>query len=137
MQDRASLLGEMLQSQDPKPVIRLHLSEIDDAFMSVLAANIAQAQEERPEAAQRLLTIRNSIVEVLQESAPPELRFITRLMEAEYPDETRRMLSNSQSMVTPQVLGMMDALVAEFEQRDDKEASEKLRGILAQAKLMG
>jgi hypothetical protein len=135
-QQRANLLGEILQSQEPKDTIRAHLGELDDIFMSVLEANIAQSQQERPELAQRFLSIRDMIVEVLQESAPPELRLVSRLMNADYPDETRKMLTNNREMVTPQVLGMMEALVEELESKGDKEAYEKLRGILAQAKLM-
>jgi len=135
-QVRARLLSEMLQSQEPKNTIRAHIDEIDDVFMSVLAASIAQNEQEHPEVAERLLGVRNLIVEVLEESAPPELRFISRLLEADYPDETRRMLADNQAMVTPQVLGMMEALVGDLETRGEAEAGEKLSGILAQAQLM-
>jgi hypothetical protein len=135
-QARARLLSEMLQSQEPKNTIRAHIDEIDDVFMSVLAATIAQNEQEHPEVTERLLGIRNLIVEVLEESAPPELRFISRLLEADYPDETRKMLANNQAMVTPQVLGMMEALIGDLESRGEDEASEKLSGILAQAQLM-
>lgn len=135
-QARARLLSEILQSQEPKNAIRAHIEEVDDVFMSVLGASIAQNEQEHPEVAARLLDVRNLIVEVLEESAPPELRFITRLLEADYPDETRRVLSDNRSLVTPQVLGMMEALAGELESRGDTEASEKLSGILAQAQLM-
>jgi hypothetical protein len=135
-QERAKLLGEILHSQNPRDAIRAHINEFDDVFMSVLEANIAQSEQERPELAQRFLSIRNLIVEVLEENAPPELRFVSQLMKADYPDETRKMLANNQSMVTPQVLGIMEALIGELENRGDAEANEKLKGILAQAQLM-
>ena len=133
---RARLLSEILQSQDPKSTVRAHIDDIDDVFMSVLGASIAQNEQEHPEVSARLLDIRNLVVEVFEESAPPELRFITRLLDASYPDETRSMLSDHRSLVTPQVLGMMEALAGEFESRGETEASEKLNGILAQAQLM-
>lgn len=136
-QARARLLSEILQSPEPKSTVRAHIDEIDDVFMSVLGASIAQNEQERPDVATRLLSVRNLIVEVLEENAPPELRFITRLLDADYPDETRRMLSENRSLVTPQVLGMMEALAGELQSRGDGEASEKLSGILAQAQLMG
>jgi hypothetical protein len=135
-QARARLLSEIMQSQEPRDTIRAHIDEIDDVFMSVLGAGIAQNEQEHPEVAERLLGVRNLIVEVLEESAPPELRFISRLLEADYPDETRKMLADNQAMVTPQVLGMMEALAGELENRGEAEASEKLTGILAQAQLM-
>jgi hypothetical protein len=76
------------------------------------------------------------IVEVMQENAPPELRFVTQLANAGYPDETRKMLTDNQSMITPQVLDMMETLAGELDSRGDAEASQKLKGILAQAKLI-
>jgi len=136
-QARARLLSEIMRSQNPRSTIRAHIDEIDDVFMSVLGASIAQNDQEHPEVAARLLDIRNLIVEVLEESAPPELRFISRLLDADYPDETRKMLADNRALVTPQVLGMMEALAGELESRGEAEGSEKLGGILAQAQLMG
>jgi len=136
-QQRAQLLREILQSSTPRDTIRAHIDEIDDIFMSVLAASIAQNQQEHSEVAERLVAVQSLIAEVLQESAPPELRFITQLMEADYPDGTREMLSANQAVITPQLIAMMEALVADFARREETEASEKLQGILAQAKLMG
>jgi len=135
-QARARLLSEMLRSQDAKGTVRAHIDEIDDVFMSVLGASIAQNEQEHPEVAARLLDVRNLIVEVMQESAPPELRFITRLLDADYPDETRKMLADNRPLVTAQVLGIMEALAGELESRGEADASEKLGGILAQAQLM-
>ena len=135
-QDRARLLSEIMDSEQSKDTIRAHSTEIDDIFMSVLDASIAQNREEHAEVAQRLLAIRNQIVEVMQESAPPELRLISQLMGADYPDDTRKMLANNPAMITPQLLEMMEALVGEFANRQDTDASEKIKGILAQAKLM-
>ncbi len=135
-QARARLLSEILHSEEPRVTIRAHIDEIDDVFMSVLGASIAQNEQGHPEVAARLLDVRNLIVEVLEESAPPELRFITRLLDADYPGETRSMLSDNRSLVTPQVLGMMEALAGELESRGDTQAAEKLSGILAQAQLL-
>jgi hypothetical protein len=135
-QARANLLRDMMQSSNPKDMIRAHIDELDQVFMSVLEANIAQTQESEPEAAQRLMDLRTMIIEVIQESAPPELRFVSHLMSAEYPDETRQLLSANQEKITPQMLGLIEALSNELESRGEDEQSEKLKGVLAQAQLM-
>ena len=135
-QERAQILSEILQSETPRETIREHINDIDDVFMSVLETNIAQNQQERPQVVQRLRSVQQMIVEVIQENAPPELRFITQLANADYPDETRKMLTDNQAMITPQVLDMMETLVGELDSRGDAEASKKLEGILAQAKLI-
>jgi hypothetical protein len=109
---------------------------IDDAFMSVLAASIAQNEQANPQVAERLGHIRDLIVEVIQEGAPPELRFVSQLLEADYPEATRQMLAENRAQVTPQVLRVMESIASEMASRGDEELSEKLNGILAQARLM-
>jgi hypothetical protein len=135
-QERVALLQEIMASEAPRDTVRAHIDEIDDAFMSVLAAGIAQNEGENPQVAQRLLQVRDLVVEVLQEGAPPELRFVSQLLDADYPDATRQMLNENRAQVTPQVLRVMESLAGEMASRGDSELSEKLNGILAQAKLM-
>ncbi|MBN1642858.1 MAG: CpXC domain-containing protein [Anaerolineae bacterium] len=135
-QERVALLQEIVSSETPADRVRAHIDQIDDTFMAVLAAAIAQNQEDSPEFAERLLRVRNTILEVLRESAPPELRFVSQLLEADYPDGTRQLLTDNRTMVTPQLLGVMEALASELSDRGNDEVGEKLSGILAQAKLM-
>jgi hypothetical protein len=135
-QERVALLEELLDAEEPDEVVRGHLDEIDETFMSILAASIAQNEQENPAVAQQLQSVRSAIVRVLQESAPPELQFISQLLEADYPDATRQQLNDRREMVTPQVLGMMEALASQLADRGEDDTSEKLRGILAQARLL-
>jgi hypothetical protein len=137
MLEKAHLLSEVLQSEDPRATIRARLQEIDSAFLSVLEANIAESeQRQRHDVVERLRAIRNMIAEVLQESAPPEIRLINRLLQAEYPDETRQMLRENQSMVTFEFVGMLDMLSQDFADRGQEESSEQLKRIKAQAELL-
>jgi hypothetical protein len=136
-QAKALLLREILQSASPKDVIRAHLDEIDSVFLSVLEANVAQSGEQgQAEATERLRSIRNLIVEVMQESAPPEIRLINQLLQAEYPDGTRQMLRDNQAMLSDEFITLFDVLAQDLSERGDTETSERLLQIRAQAELL-
>jgi hypothetical protein len=136
MQQKAQLLAEIMQSDDPAQIIRTHLDDIDEVFMSVLEANIAQnEQRQQNKALDALRAVRNTIAEILQENAPPEIRFINQLLQAEYPNETRRILAENSAMVGAELLHTMEMLANDLADRGDKETSERLNAIKAQAEL--
>ena len=136
-QARARLLTDILSSDKPKEVIRARLQEMDSVFISVLEANIAQSQEEHQHDLEaKLNSIRNAIFEVLQESAPPQVRFINQLLQADYPDGTRAMLRDNQAQLNDELLTMFDMLASDLAERGDTETSERLQQIRAQAQLL-
>jgi hypothetical protein len=137
MLEKTQLLTEILQSQDRQATIRMHLQDIDSSFISVLEANIAQSeQQQRHDVAEQFRAIRNMISEVLQESAPPEIRLINRLLKADHPDGTRQMLRENQAMIDAEFIGVLDMLAQDLADRGDEETSERLKMIKAQAELL-
>jgi hypothetical protein len=136
-QEKARLLSDIAGSDSPKDVIRTRLQEIDSVFISVLEANIAQSQEQHQHDLEaRLHAIRNQIVEVMQESAPPQIRFINQLLQADYPDGTRAMLRDNQAQLSDELLSLFDVLANDLAERGDTETSERLIQIKAQAQLL-
>jgi len=136
-QEKARLLSEIASSDAPKDVIRARLQEMDSVFISVLEANIAQSQQrDQHDLEARLRSIRNMIVEVMQESAPPQIRFINQLLQAEYPDGTRAMLRDNQAQLNDEMLSLFDVLASDLAERGDTETSERLTQIKAQAQLL-
>jgi hypothetical protein len=137
MQEKARLLAVIMQSEDRREAIRAHLEDIDSEFISVLEANIAQSeQQQRHDFAEQLRTVRNTISEVLQENAPPEVRLINQLLRAESSDDTRQMLRNNRAMVNPEFIAMLDRLIQDFAERGEQATSDRLSGIKAQAELL-
>lgn len=136
-QARARLLNEILSSDTPRDVIRARMPEMDSVFISVLEANIAQSQQEHQhDLEMQLRSVRNMIVEVMQESAPPQVRLINQLLQADYPDGTRAMLRDNQTELNDELLNLLDMLAHDLAERGDTETSERLTQIKAQAQLM-
>jgi hypothetical protein len=137
-QERTALLTDILESNTPKDVVRARMQEIDSGFMSILEAHIAQSQEQHQHDLEaRLRSVRNTIVEVMQENAPPQIRFINQLLQADYPDGTRAMLRDNQAQLDDELMSMLDVLANDLAERGDTETSERLAQIKAQAQLIG
>jgi hypothetical protein len=133
----ANLLREILQSQDREATVRARLGEIDDTFFAVLSANIAQAEEEgEKKIADDLRQVGDLVVELLQESAPPEIRLINQLMRAEYPKGTKKVLEENAPQVTAELIKAMDFMVENLRGGGHNEASQRLSDIRAQAETM-
>jgi hypothetical protein len=136
-EEKARLLTDILSSDTPKDVIRARLPELDSVFLSVLEANIAQSQEQQQHDLEaQLHSVSNTIVEVMQESAPPQIRFINQLLQEEYPDGTRAMLRDNQAQLNEEMLSLFEVLANDLAERGDTETSERLTQIKAQAQLI-
>jgi len=137
LQRTADLLREILQSQDQEATVREHLGEIDDTFFAILSANIAQAEENgQKEIADDLRRVGDLILKLLQESAPPEIRLINQLMQAEYPKGTKRVLKENATQVTAELIKVMDSMAENLRQGGHNEAAQRLSDIRAQAARM-
>ena len=137
LQRAADLLREILQSQDPEATVREHLGEIDDTFFAILSANIAQAEEKgQNKIADDLRQVGDLIMELLQESAPPEIRLINQLMQAEYPKGTRKVLKKNATQVTAELIKVMDLIAENLKRDGHNEAAQRLSDIRAQAATM-
>ncbi|MBN1580866.1 MAG: CpXC domain-containing protein [Anaerolineae bacterium] len=137
MEEKAELLSTLLESEDPASIIRARIDEIDNAFMSVLSMNLQEStQHNHTEAVQALQQIRNLITQIATENMPPEVRFIQKLLEADYPDETRQMLQTNAAQVTPQLIQTIKLLAQDLDSRQQADLSAKLEQIAAQAQLV-
>jgi hypothetical protein len=133
----ANLLREILQSQDREAVVREHLEKIDNTFFAVLSANIAQAEEKgEKKMADDLRRVGDLVVDLLQESAPPEIRLINQLMRAEYPEGMKKVLGKNAAQVTAELIEVMDFMVEDLKQSGHDEAAQRLSDIRAQAAKM-
>jgi hypothetical protein len=137
LQWAADLLREILQSQDREAVVREHLEKIDGTFFAVLSANIAQAEERgEKKMADDLRQVRDLVAELLQESAPPEIRLINQLMQAKYPKGTKEILKENADQVTAELIKVMDLIAEDLKRGGRNEAAQRLSDIRAQAAKM-
>ena len=142
VEDAVKLLGEIINSPNPRTAARERLDEIDDVFMSVLAANMQRAEQEHNEALlERFEMVYDEVMFMVEDGLPPEVQLINNLLRAPYPDGTREFLLEHQAEMTPEVLELMNTMAAEMAQRADESpefanTAKRLKDIRTQAMLM-
>jgi hypothetical protein len=136
-ESRAALLRDLLTSEDPKDLARRRITEIDDAFLNVLGANLQEAHKaENEEALDALREIWNVVMGLMEEAMPPELRLFNRLMAAEDEEEMEGLLEENKNLVTQRMAQFVEQTEAKAREEDDLETAEQLALVLKKVRRM-
>ena len=112
-----------------------HLSEIDDAFLWVLSANIQQAYEEgRNDVAQMLEGLYAYILARLELELPPELQLINRLLRLAEPTQRAEVLTAEASYVTPALAEALERAASEAAEHGRDDLAGQARTIAAEVR---
>ena len=134
---KLQLLQDVLASPDPAQTLRDRKAEIDSLFLAVLGTALRNAEKNgKPEDAQKLRSVNDATMQVLQDSLPPELRFVNNLLSAEYPEGTRKMLEEHRKEWGAEFLDILSALADDVEAQGRPEAAQRLKDIRAQAEAL-
>lgn len=136
-QQAQALLQEVLQATDPAAVLREHLEEVDETFLSLLAANAQQAERSKATAAaRRLRQIYDLALAILQEQMPQDLRLLNDLLNA--PDEAavRQLLKDNRSLLTKEFVDALRPIETEMREAGRGEVADRVKSLRAQVALM-
>jgi hypothetical protein len=118
----ALVLTEIVNSEDVEGAVRRHLPYLDDTFMMVLTANQKAAQDRNDlVAGARLRTVSEAVRKVVQESIPPEVEFVSRLLQQESLDDARDLVASEAGRYGDALLPVMDALLADLNERGEND----------------
>jgi len=138
MEQTAHKLQAVVNSDNPVQALYDHWEEVDDLFMYVLESNLEHARQAGDRKAQLLLErIHEAAVRRMREEAPPEIRLINELLQAEYPEETQRLLKERRGEITTRLLRVMDAVAEDLRREGRDDFASKLKQIRSQAALLG
>ncbi len=128
LQRAADTLRIIVNSEDIDAAIRPRLDQIDDTFLAVLQANI-QAADQRQDLATgaRLKEVLQKTMEIMRESAPPQIRFINDLMSAPSDDAARALIDEHAPQYGPELVELMDAVAQDLEENQQPENAGRLR----------
>ena len=120
-----STLQDIVDADNVEEAIRANLGRIDDTFMYVLSAMIAQNEQQgRGAQAAELKRVQELIMEEAERQVPPQVRVINRLLRAENDDDQRRILEENRNLLTPELLQMLEALSQEISAEADEQATD-------------
>lgn len=133
----AQLLREAMASPDSEATLRENASKINDAFLLVLEANQAAAARAGEAAiADQLGSIHRQAMTILEESLPPEERFINQLLNAETPQDATKLLRSNLAMINTPLVRRMNEMADELEKGGQPEISARLRQLAREAGAM-
>jgi len=133
-QAKAKLLQDVMASQDPMQTLREHRDEIDSLFLAILGAALRNAQQRgSSEEVQKLQSINEGVLKLLQEDLPPELKLVNQLLAADYPQGTERILRERQAEWNAEFVEILDALAEDLQAQQRPETAQRLREVRAQA----
>lgn len=127
MADAQQTLSKLLSADDKQAAIRANMGNLDDVFMLVLSATMAQA-EKRGNTAQlaELSEIQNEIVQVIEQQAPPQIRLINQLLVAESDEDMHQLLDENTELVQPELMELVEAISTQADETDDQELKRRL-----------
>lgn len=123
-------LQAILSSDDRDEAIRANLSQINEAFMYLLASSIADAEAKGDEATSEALgQLQADILGQMESQYPPQVILLNQLMEAESPEVQRRILDSNQASLFPDLLKMIDNVTKELDPTAQAELNGRLQEI--------
>lgn len=134
LQRAADTLRVIVNSEDIDAAIRPRLDMIDDTFLAVLQANIQAAEQQHDSrSAGRLKEVLSKTLEILRESAPPQIRLINDIMSTADDAEARAIIAEQAPRFGPELLELMDAVAEDLEENEQTDSATRLRAFKAVA----
>jgi hypothetical protein len=131
------LLRDVWESEDRLKTLEERAEDVNMAFLELLAASMEWAKDQEDgETLQALASLAEKAVEIVRRKAPPRVRLVNELMDASYPDETKRLLEDNASLVDKELLSLMDEVTRDLEREGYTEAAEHLSLVRRQAEGM-
>jgi hypothetical protein len=139
IEERAELLRDLLVSSDPENLARRRFAELDQAFLNLLASELEEAQRAgNEEAVKSLQAIWDLVLRLSEETLPPVVRLINRLMAVEDEADIDKLLEANRPLVTQQFVTMLEQAQAGMQEDEEAppEAAERLTLVVAKVKAL-
>lgn len=134
LQRAADTLRMLVQSPDIPGAIRNNLDRIDDVFLQVLQVNLDEARKAgNVDVSSRLKEIRDEVLKLIQDSAPPEIRLVNELMGIESDEESLNKLRERKAEVNDNLLQVMEQIADQLRQGGNEPAANRVDLLKAEA----
>lgn len=130
MGEAMQTLQTLLDAPDKATAVRQNVDKLDDVFMYVLSARLAEAEQGRQQAEfQALSEIQEAVMGLVEEQMPPELQLINDLVRAETPTEQNRLLDENRALLSPEMLEVIDQIMEQAQGAGQPEMDGRLQEI--------
>ncbi len=122
------LLDKILESQDISESTAQSLPAVDDLFLRELNARMEAARKQGD--LEKISKIQQ-VVQIIQDAAkePPEIALIEELLDASDEGARQKLLDSHRQDITPEFLDTMTNLLAQMDNNQEKELSDRLKAV--------
>ena len=127
IQEAQTDLNMILTSSDMEQAVQANMNKIDDAFMYVLSAETAQAEEGKDkERLDKLNQIHTLITEQVEGQTPPEIQLLTQLMYTETDEDMQQLLDDNEELLSDDLLKIVDLLQDQVKESGQEQLVDQL-----------
>jgi hypothetical protein len=135
LQVAADKLRTILSTEDPKQAVRDELDELDETFLIVLSANIAQAEEQgHADVAATLRELHEYVLDEMEEQMPPAARLVNRLLRADSAAERAEILDEANDLVDDELVSVLEAIVSSTHAQNQSALAAEFETIVEQVR---
>ena len=132
VQGATDLLAEILAAEDKEAAVRANATRLDNLFMYVLSSSISEAERRGDDSdLEALREIQEIITAEIERQAPPQIRLVNRLLNAESFEEQQELLDDNPEFLNSELLQLVEAITAEASDSGDAGLEERLQGVHA------
>ncbi len=132
--EASQTLRKLLDAPDLNQALAENAQFIDDTFMAVLNENLTAAQRAgRPDRVARLSAVAEAINRLMQDSAPPEIKFINELLDLPSDEAAEAELKRRMNEATPEFMANLNYLIDNLRESGRPEVADRLdrlRGVV-------
>jgi hypothetical protein len=137
VQQVQTILQEVLQADDTEAALREYADFIDETFLSLLAANIQAAQQNKATAAaRRFRQVYDLALTIFQENLPAEIRLLQQVVSAPDPSTARKLLQENRALLNQEFVETMKAVEQQMREAGQTEQADRLKSLRGQVTLM-
>lgn len=135
-QQAQQVLQEVLQAIDTDEALRQYADYLDETFLSLLAANIQKAEQNKSTgAARRFRQIYDAALRIMQEEMPPEVRLINELVAAPDKAALNAVIDEHRAELTPELLDAFKQMEDQVRAEGRKELADRMKSVRGQIQL--
>jgi hypothetical protein len=111
LQEAQITLENILAAEDTEAAVAANIRHIDDAFMHVLEARLAHAEQSgRKDLVGKLHQIQEAVIRQIQGDTPPEVRLLTELVSAETKEDREKLMAGQPNLLSSELLQVVEML---------------------------
>lgn len=127
LQEAQQTLEAILAAPDMREAIADNMARIDDAFMHVVDARMAHAQQSgRTDEVEKLRRVQEEVINLVQGETPPEVQLLSQLVNAPDKAGRERLMSAAADLLSPELVQVVDMLRQQANEAGQPELAQRL-----------